>query len=62
MFKRLMAAALLAMLGIAEASASDLEQGLANASLLQDDVRLPNDEGHALYASVLTGYLDRALC
>ena len=39
-----------------------LEQGLANASLLQDDVRLPNDEGHALYASVLTGYLDRTLC
>lgn len=39
-----------------------LEQGLANTSLLQDDVRLPNDEGHALYASVLTGYLDRTLC
>ena len=39
-----------------------LEQGLANAALLQDDVRLPNEEGHALYASVLTGYLDRTLC
>jgi hypothetical protein len=38
-----------------------LEQGRPNASLLQDDVRLPNDEGHALYASVLTAYLDRPL-
>jgi len=38
-----------------------LEQGLPNASLLQNDVRLPNEEGHALYASVLTGYLDRIL-
>ena len=36
-----------------------LEQDLPNASMLQADVRLPNDEGHALYASVLTGYLDR---
>ena len=37
------------------------EQGLPNAALLQDDVRLPNEEGHALYASVLTGYLDGLL-
>jgi len=38
-----------------------LEQGIPNGSLLQDDVRLPNEEGHALYASILAGYLDRTL-
>jgi hypothetical protein len=38
-----------------------LEQGLANSALLQDDVRLPNEEGHALYAFVLNGYLDGLL-
>ena len=38
-----------------------LEQGLANSALLQDDVRLPSEEGHALYAFVLNGYLDGLL-
>ena len=38
-----------------------LEQGFSNAALLQEDVRLPNEKGHALYASVLTGYLDGLL-
>jgi lysophospholipase L1-like esterase len=38
-----------------------LEQGLPNASLLQDDVRLPNERGHELYASILARYLDGIL-
>jgi lysophospholipase L1-like esterase len=38
-----------------------LERGLPNASLLQDDVRLPNEEGHALLASILAACLDRTL-
>ena len=38
-----------------------LEQGLSNAALLQDDVRLPNERGHELYASILARYLDGIL-
>ena len=38
-----------------------LEQGLPNAALLQDDVRLPNERGHELYASILARYLDGIL-
>jgi hypothetical protein len=34
-----------------------LEQGLPNACLLQADIRLPNEKGHELYASILDGYL-----
>ncbi len=37
-----------------------LEQGIPNASLLQADVRLPNGEGHALYASILAAHLGLA--
>ncbi len=38
-----------------------LEQGFPNAALLQDDVRLPNEGGHELYASILARYLDGIL-
>ncbi len=38
-----------------------LEQGLPNAALLQDDVRLPNERGHELYASILARTLDGIL-
>ena len=38
-----------------------LEQGLPNTVLLQDDVRLPNERGHELYASILARYLDGIL-
>ena len=34
-----------------------LEQGVPNASLLQADVRLPNEKGHELYAAILDGHL-----
>jgi len=36
-----------------------LETGLSNSDLVQKDVRLPNEKGHELYASVLVRYLDR---
>jgi len=38
-----------------------LEQGLPNTALLQEDVRLPNDRGHELYASILARYIDGIL-
>ena len=38
-----------------------LEEGLPNKVLLQDDVRLPNERGHELYASILARYLDGIL-
>jgi len=38
-----------------------LEQGLPNSTLLLNDVRLPNERGHELYASILAVYLDRIL-
>jgi hypothetical protein len=36
-----------------------LDRGLSNSALLQADVRLPNEEGHGLYAAFLNGYLER---
>ncbi|HET6491075.1 MAG TPA: SGNH/GDSL hydrolase family protein [Syntrophales bacterium] len=38
-----------------------LEAGLANSALVQGDVRLPNEKGHELYASVLIRYLARLI-
>jgi hypothetical protein len=38
-----------------------LDQGLPNAALLQDDVRLPNERGHELYASILARCVDGIL-
>ncbi len=38
-----------------------LDHGLHNSSLLQTDVRLPNEKGHEFYASVLAAYLDLIL-
>jgi hypothetical protein len=38
-----------------------LEAGLANSALVQSDVRLPNEKGHEIYASVLIRYLDRLI-
>ena len=35
-----------------------LDRGLPNSALLQEDVRLPNERGHELYASILIRYLD----
>lgn len=38
-----------------------MEQDLPNSALLQSDVRLPNEHGHAVYAFVLGGFLDRII-
>lgn len=38
-----------------------VDRGLTNAALLQADARLPNEEGHGLFASFLDAHLGRLL-